>query len=240
MPSVGFAFPVLPGKESIIHEVSDQLRSRRAEFDESRKRAGVTLERAYLQKNPDGSSLVVAYVEAQGTFADVLNSYMSSGLALDRYFVEKNSEATGIDFSAGFQGPEPELIGEWVDPTAKTRQRGFAFAAPLQPGQTDAGRAFAREAYVTRKAEMQESRSAQNLIREMVFLDQTPAGDIVVVYLEGADPVEANRRFAASNSAFDRWFKDQCRQIFPPFINFDQPVPPNEEVFSSLDSARSA
>jgi hypothetical protein len=58
-------------------------------------------------------------------------------------------------------------------------------------------------------------------------------GDIVVVYLEGADPVDANRQFAASQSPFDRWFKDRCKEVFPAFVNFDQPVPANEEVFDS-------
>jgi len=61
-----------------------------------------------------------------------------------------------------------------------------------------------------------------------------PAGDVVAVYLEGDDPVEANRRFAASSAPFDRWFKDRCKEIFPAFIDFDQPVPRNEEIFSSV------
>lgn len=237
MPSIGFAFPVQPGKEQIIREVSNELRTRRSEFQQSRQRAGVSLERAYLQKAPDGSSLVVAYVEAQGGFSDVVRSYLGSDLELDRYFIQKNSEATGIDFAAGPQGPEPEVVGEWVASGPTERQRGLAFAAPLQPGMTEVARRFAQEAYVTRKAEMAESRSAKGLIREMVFLNQTPAGDLVVVYLEGADPVEANRQFAASSTVFDRWFKDQCKQIFPPFVDFDQPVPPNEEMFSSTEAA---
>jgi hypothetical protein len=66
-----------------------------------------------------------------------------------------------------------------------------------------------------------------------VFLNQTPAGDVIVVYLEAANPNDANRRFAESNAPFDRWFKDECKKIFPPFIDFDQPVPENEEIFSS-------
>ena len=80
---------------------------------------------------------------------------------------------------------------------------------------------------------MAESRAAKGLTREQVFVNHTPAGDVVVVYLEGADPVDGNRQFAASNAPFDRWFKDQCKEIFPAFINFDQPVPANEELFSS-------
>jgi hypothetical protein len=163
-----------------------------------------------------------------------MGALVGSDLPLDRYFIEKNKEATGIDFAAGPQGPEPELVGQWVAAGGTQRERGLAFAAPLQPGTAEAARQFARDAYTARQAEMADSRAAKGLVREAVFLNQTPAGEVIVVYLEGADPVDANRQFAASTTPFDRWFKDRCKEIFPPFIDFDQPVPPNEEIFSSI------
>jgi Family of unknown function (DUF6176) len=109
----------------------------------------------------------------------------------------------------------------------------MAFAVPLVPGKTEVARQFAREAYTTRRAEMDEARTNEGLTRELVFLNQTPAGDMVVVYLEGPDPDRSQRQFAASNASFDRWFKDRCKEIFPPGVDFDQPVPEPEEIFSS-------
>ena len=217
----------------MIRDIGRYLKEHRTEYQQSRQRSGVTLERAFLQRNPDGSSLVVAYLEGERSFGEMMGSVVSSDIPLDRYFIDKNREATGIDFAAGPQGPEPELVGEWVAASAGGSRKGFAFAAPLQAGKTELARQFAREAYTTRQAEMAESRSAKGLVREQVFLNQTPAGDVAVVYLEGADPVDGNRQFAASTTAFDRWFKEQCKAIFPPFVNFDVPVPANEEVFSS-------
>jgi hypothetical protein len=161
-----------------------------------------------------------------------MEAYGASDLPIDRLFVDRNTEATGIDFRAAAKAPAPEQVAAWTAPGATGRKRGFAFAAPLAPGKTDAARAFAREAYQTRRAELTASRLGQGLVREEVFLNQTPAGDVVVVYVEGDDPVEGNRRFAASSAPYDRWFKDRCREIFPPFVDFDQPVPANEEVFS--------
>jgi len=234
MPSFGMVYPVLPGKESVVRDVANQLRERRSEYEQSRQRGGITLERAYLQKNPDGTALVVAYLEADRGFGDTMSSLVTSDIPLDRYFIEKNNEATGMDFGAGPQGPGPELVGQWVAPGASSREKGFAFAAPLQPGKTAAAREFAREAYTARQAEMAQSRASQGLTREAIFLNQTPAGDVVVVYLEGPDPVDSNRRFANSNTPFDRWFKDQCKEIFPGFVNFDQPAPATEEMFSSV------
>jgi hypothetical protein len=229
----GFVFPVQPGKDALVREISAELRRRLPEYEASRRRAGVSLERAYLQRNPDGSMAVIAYAEGDRSFGEVLGMYLSSDAPLDRYFIDRNAEVTGIDFrNAPPSGPEPELVGEWAEADGGARKRGFAFAAPLQPGKTDAGRRFAQQAYVVRGAELAQSRREKGITRETVFVNQTPMGDIVVVYVEGGDPVEGNRLFAASQTPFDRWFKDQCREIFPAYVDFDQPVPVNEEVFS--------
>ena len=234
MPSFGIVFPVLAGKEGLAREVGARLKKDRAEYEASRRRGGVSFERAYLQRNPDGTALVVAYLEADRSFGETMQALITSDLALDRYFVDANKEVTGIDFRAGPGGPDPELVGEYVAPNATERGRGLAFAAPLQAGKTDAARQFAREAYTTRAEALEQSRAEKGIRRESVFLNQTPMGDLVVVYLEGNDPADGNRQFAASNSPFDRWFKDRCKEIFPQFVNFDQPVPQNEEIFSSV------
>lgn len=232
MPTYGLVFPVLPGKEPLVREVADEMKRRRSEYEESRQRAGTSLERAYLQRNPDGSSLVVVYLEGNRSFGESMKILLSSDSPIDRYFFEKNSEATGIDFYGGAPGPEPELVGQWIAPGATGHGRGLAFAAPLRPGKADAGRQFAQEAFVNRKTELTESRLAKKGLREEVFLNQTPMGDIIVVNVEGDDPLEENRQFAASNSPYDRWFKDRCKEIFPEYVDFDQPVPANEELFS--------
>ena len=118
-----------------------------------------------------------------------------------------------------------------LDGVAVVGYAGLAFAAPIQPGKTDAGRAWAREAFVTRKAELDESRRRLKSTREDVFVNQTPQGDVAVVYVEAEDPIEANRQFAASGHPYDRWFKDRLKDIFPPQIDFDQPVPANEQFW---------
>src|SRR5579884_1921059 len=157
MSAYGFVFPVQPGKESIIREMGDYLRSHSAEYAESRRRVGLTVERAYLQRNPDGSTLVVAYGVGDRPPSQVMEAYLASDLPLDRMFIDRNGEATGIDFRAAARGPAPEQVAEWAAPGANGRKRGFAFAAPLAPGRTDAARAFAREAYQARRAELTES-----------------------------------------------------------------------------------
>jgi hypothetical protein len=232
MPTYGLVFPILPGKEGLVREIARQLQERRAEYEESRARGGVSVERAYIQHNPDGSSLVVAYLETDRPFAQSMQALVESESPLDRFFVEKNGEATGINFRT-MQGSDPELIAQWPAGGGALRGRGFAFAAPLQPGKAEAARAFAREAYVDRQAELAESRLSKKTTREEVFLNRTPGGDMIVVYLEAEDPQEGNRLFAESSTPYDRWFKDRCKELFVPEVDFDQPVPDNEEIFSA-------
>ena len=41
------------------------------------------------------------------------------------------------------------------------------------------------------------------------------------------------RKFDASRSDYDVWFKDQCKRVFPPAIDFNEPVPPVKTLFDS-------
>lgn len=230
MAKVGFAVPILPGKEDLATKHSiEEIRRRMPEYEESRHRAGVTMERVYLQSNPDGSKLLVVYAEAADT-ADVVGTFASSGSDFDRWFLDVNQEITGIDFRQQAPGGGPKHVTSWEEPGG-SRGTGLAFAVPLLPGKAEALRAWAHEAFVSRRRELTESRLALGQTREEVFLSTTPAGDVAVAYLEGKDPIQANREFAASNATYDRWFKDSLKELVPPWADFDQPVPANETVW---------
>ncbi len=232
MPTVAIVLPVLQGKESAGRELATTLKTRSAEYKESRRRAGVAVERAYLQRNPDGSSLIIAYAETDGSFAESMASMARSELPIDRYFFEKNREVTGIDLRNA-QGSDPERTAHWISPSATARRaRGTAFTVPLLPGKLEQARKFADEAYTERKAELTKSREAKGMTREEVFIHRTPVRDMLVAYMEGLDPAEANRKFAASTEPFDTWFKDTMRRLFPPHIDFNKPAPAAEELFS--------
>ena len=85
MAKVGFAVPILPGKEDLPVKLSiEEIRRRIAEYEESRSRAGITMERVYLQRDPDGSNLFVIYAEAAGGMADVIGTFATSGSDFDQ------------------------------------------------------------------------------------------------------------------------------------------------------------
>jgi hypothetical protein len=222
-------FPILPGKDPRV--LADELQRRPSEYTESRRKQGVTMERSYVQTTPMGQFLV-SYLETTGTFAEASAVLAQSTLDIDKFFRDQVLELHGIDLTAPAPpGPPPETVGAWFDPEVRERRRGLAFSAPVNPGSEDADRAFIQDAFS--RPEMTASRRALGNNAEVVTAVATPQGTVVGVYLEGNDPAEANRRFAASTQPFDVWFKGELKKVHPAFIDFNQPVPGIEEIFDS-------
>lgn len=224
-------FPVLPGKsQSDVRSIADRFYSDPDGYRESRRNVGVTLERAYWQHTEMGD-FVIAYLESDKSVADALAATAQDRTPIGRFFAERAKEVHGVDITQPPPGPAPETVLEWVDPSVSERRQGMAFCAPLMPDALDKARAFASEA--ERSPDMTNSRRALGQSVELVTISHTPQGPVAAVYLEGNDPWEGNRGFAASTSEFDVWFKNQCKEIFPPFIDFNQPVPGVTEIFDS-------
>lgn len=81
---------------------------------------------------------------------------------------------------------------------------------------------------------MTTSRRALRQNVEVVTLSDTPQGPVAAIYLEGEDPNEGNRTFAASTEPFDVAFKHELSTLFPPFVDFNQPIEGVTEIFDSL------
>ena len=224
-------YPVAPGKtETDVRSIGAYFEAHPTEHRESRKRLGISVERVFLQATPMGE-IVIGYLETERPFGDVIQAVLASDWEIDRKFIEMVGEMHGVDLRQPPVGPPPETVGEWVDPEVTGRRKGLAFIAPLLPGKLDAGRAFAREAFVERSAELTESRRALNQNVEVVTLSSNPMGDFICGYLEGTDPVDGNHRFASSTRPYDIWFKDRLKTLFPSDIDFSQPLPPVKQIF---------
>jgi hypothetical protein len=231
MNRTALVFPVLAGKtEADIRRIAERFQADPEGYFESRDRVGVTLERAYWQHTPMGD-FVIAYAESDRSAADVIGAYTEEATEIDRFFIATVKEVHGIDITDVPAGPPPETVGEWVDPAVTERRRGMAFCAPLIQGQEDRGRAWAKETFG--QEGMTTSRRAFNQNVEVVTLTETPQGSICGVYLEGTDPFEANHTFAASIEPFDVAFKQELSTLFPPFVDFNQPVLGVTEIFDS-------
>ena len=106
-------FPVLPGKSDADPKaIAEYFRAHPDDYRESRTAAGVTLERAYLQKTPMGS-FVVAYIESEGDATSTFAASADFSKPLNRKFAEYVKEFHGIDLTQ--PAPPVEVLASWRD-----------------------------------------------------------------------------------------------------------------------------
>jgi hypothetical protein len=97
MPAFAFALPVVPGKETLDRETLEEMSgTRRAEYEDRLRDAGITRHTIWHQPTPDGT-IAVVYVEADDEAA--IGEFGSSDAPLNTWFREKMKEVHGIDIS---------------------------------------------------------------------------------------------------------------------------------------------
>ena len=109
----------------------------------------------------------------------------------------------------------------------------MAFVAPTLPGGTEKLRLLAQELQGRKRSEFEDFLRRMKATREEWFIQSTPQGDMVIVYMEGEDLEQNFRAFADSQEPFDLWFKEQAKLVHG--IDFNEPpsAPFPELVLSS-------
>ncbi len=102
--------------------------------------------------------------------------------------------------------------------------QSLAFALPVTPGKTEEWRQWSLDMLGPRRNEYQASRSRMGINTERAYLQHTPQGDMVIVYLEGDDIVRSFQSFATSQDAFDVWFRQRAKDLFSG-LDLSQPPP---------------
>lgn len=98
MDHICLAMPLLPGKTNEARAFLQQLDgSRRAEFDASERRIGITKELWYLAKLPAGDHLI-AYMES-ANFGSALQGFVGSRDTFDMWFKAQMQTITGVDLN---------------------------------------------------------------------------------------------------------------------------------------------
>lgn len=97
-----------------------------------------------------------------------------------------------------------------------------AIVFPLLPGKRLALAQFVSE--LTGEHRIAHDSSHVMVTREIWFMQPTPQGDLVIVYLESPDPMEVFAELAVSKGAFEVWFRAQVLELtgmdltmLPPF-----------------------
>jgi hypothetical protein len=102
------------------------------------------------------------------------------------------------------------------------------FALPILPGKTEAARTFLQEMEGPRKQELTACGQSVGVTKEVWAIQQTPQGDFFVAYMAGEDIAEAFKQVAASQTAFDCWFKQQLQETTGADLNTPPPGPISE------------
>ena len=106
MSTIAFTAPLLPGMTEVDREALTSFHSgdRKDAFEESRRRAGITREAAWIQTTPTGDVAVV-YMEADDLDAAFAALGQAEG-AFDRWFREHVRRVHGFSLESGFHPPE--------------------------------------------------------------------------------------------------------------------------------------
>lgn len=102
---------------------------------------------------------------------------------------------------------------------------------PLLSGKTEAWKHWVQEMGGARLDEYQASRRKLGITREAAFLQQTPQGDMAVLYIEADDIIHALQGLAISQDPFDVLFRQQTLDLFGFDLTQPPPGPPPETVF---------
>lgn len=104
------AAPILPDKVDTWRSwMSDVTGPRKAEFDASNTRHGLTAHHAWLQANPDGGHVAIVVQEGPGS-DHYVGSMAQSGDAFDQWFIGKVAEVHGMDLSGPMPPPAEQML----------------------------------------------------------------------------------------------------------------------------------
>ena len=108
MDHICVAFPVLPGKTAEARAFFQELDGpRKAEFDRSERRIGITKELWFVAESPAGDQLL-GYMEA-ADFNSAFGAFVQSRDDFDMWFKSRMAAVTGLDLNnppADFKPPQ--------------------------------------------------------------------------------------------------------------------------------------
>ncbi len=107
--------------------------------------------------------------------------------------------------------------------------QSVGFVLPLLPGKTDEDRAAMTSCWRgERQAAFEDARRRAGVTREAVWIQPTPAGEVVVVYMEADDLLNAFEVAATSDAPFDRWFREHVLAVHG--VALEDGFPPPEQI----------
>jgi hypothetical protein len=108
----------------------------------------------------------------------------------------------------------------------------FALAVPVLPGKEQEWKTWMADMNGKYRNDFIASRKKLG-VRERTFLQHTPMGDMVVVTLEGNDPVAAFTSFGQGTDEFTKFFLDGVKRLHGIDLTGPMPGPLPELILDS-------
>ncbi len=99
------------------------------------------------------------------------------------------------------------------------------FALPIAADKTAAARAFLQQLERERKSEYAASEQRLGITKEVWALQQSPMGELFVVFFQSEDIGGSVGQFVGSQDEFDQWFKRELKDITGVDLNVPPPGP---------------
>src|ERR1700758_2972019 len=122
---------------------------------------------------------------------------------------------TGIEH--GSTNHWPTLVAHPVGKSdlrkGEKQMASLASVFPILPGKTEQWKRFCQEMVGPRRSEYEATKNRLGITRDFASLQQTPQGDVTVVYLEAQDLPRVFEGYASSQEPFDVWYREQLKDI---------------------------
>lgn len=112
MNQICLVIPIMPGKSDDARDFMRELEhERKADYDQSERRIGITREVWYLARTPGGDQLV-GYMETSD-FGKALSLFSASRDEFDMWFKRRLADSTGLDLNTPPALQLPELLSSY-------------------------------------------------------------------------------------------------------------------------------
>ena len=103
---------------------------------------------------------------------------------------------------------EKELIEQ-----ATNSMASLAFVFPLTPGKAEERRSWGQEILGPRRSEYQAFRNRLGLTKHRIYHQQTPQGEVGIIYVEGDNLQLAFQELRTSQDPFVVWFRQRAKDL---------------------------
>ncbi len=114
--------------------------------------------------------------------------------------------------------------------------QSISLALPILPGKTEAVKAMFKTIKDEKWKEYDRAQKKSGIEKERDFLQMTPMGDMLLIYIESKDIQKTFKAITASKDPFDIWFIEEMKKNTG--IDFSQPPSgPLPELLVSYDKS---